>query len=174
MNISESGLSAIAEPFFKQYTPLMLRKAHTRFNIAQDAEDIVSCCWLKLLPRLKVLNNMDEKRRVAYILTCVQNESTDFIRRQIHERQHLAELGYELQRPVHTDITNFISLKSELDDILSVCTGQEYSVLCGKCIGLSDEEIAAKMHVSKSTVRVYWHRAKKRIRDMVLRNASDV
>ena len=89
-------------------------------------------------------------------------------------RQHLAELGYELQRPVHTDITNFISLKSELDDILSVCTGQEYSVLCGKCIGLSDEEIAAKMHVSKSTVRVYWHRAKKRIRDMVLRNASDV
>lgn len=174
MNISESGLSAIAESFFKRYTPLMLRKAQACFNIPQDAEDIVSCCWLKLLPHLKVLNDMDERRRIAYILTCVQNESTDFIRRQIRERQHLVKLAHDLQQPVHADISSSISLKSELDDVLSVCTGQEYSVLCGKRIGLSDKEIAARMHVSKSTVRVYWHRARKRIRDMALRNGFDV
>lgn len=174
MNIAESGLSTIAESFFKRYTPLMFRKAQACLNIPQDAEDIVSCCWLKLLPHLKVLNGMDEKRRVAYILTCVQNESTDLIRRQIRERRLLARLARDLRQPAHTDISSSISLKSELDDVLSVCTGQEYSVLCSKRIGLSDEEIAARMHVSKSTVRVYWHRARKRIRDMALRNEFDV
>lgn len=174
MNIAENGLSAIAESFFKRYTPLMFRKAQACFNIPQDAEDIVSCCWLKLLSHLKVLNAMDEKRRIAYILTCVQNESTDFVRMKIRERQLMARLARDLQKPVHIEIIDSISLQSELDDLLSVCTGQEYNVLCDKCVGLSDEEIAARMQVSKSTVRVYWHRARKRIRDMLLRSEFDV
>lgn len=117
---------------------------------------------------------MDEKRRIAYILTCVQNESTDFIRMKIRERQLMARLARDLQKPVHIEIIDSISLQSELDDLLSVCTGQEYNVLCDKRIGLSDEEIAARMQVSKSTVRIYWHRARKRIRDMLLRSEFDV
>lgn len=67
---------------YLKYQKVMLRKALRYTAQMDDAEDIVSACWLSLLQRLPMLMEMKEATRYAYIMTSVRNRAIDFLRRQ--------------------------------------------------------------------------------------------
>ena len=95
---------------YEQYYTAMLKRARRYLSDIYDAEDVVSNCWIRLLPRIHTLMEMDEPARSSYLLTAVQNESIDYYRRQ-HRRAMVGALD-----PNIADVS-----ASEEFDTLLVC-----------------------------------------------------
>ena len=73
------------EALYLKYTPAMIRRAARYASRPEDAEDIVSECWLSFLGRLPKVSFPNEKALSTYIMKSVQNTSIDFYRRRRQE-----------------------------------------------------------------------------------------
>lgn len=157
--------SDIGTQLFIQYQAAMTRRAlRYVFNI-HDAEDVVSDCWLSLISRFSLLSSMDERARSAYILTAVQNVAIDYLRKRKRSRELFQSQSAYLKK----ELPDFIDLlidQETIESILKHLPLREAKVVRYRLCSLDDSEIAKQLGINQSSVRVYWLRSKRRIRQI--------
>lgn len=152
---------------YEQYYTAMLKRARRYLSDIFDAEDVVSNCWIRLLPRIHTLADMDEPARSSYLLTTVQNESIDHLRRQQRYLGHTVELDENMADAGAGDQYDDLMVCDALSSMLTMLPPQEARIVRLKLNGISNEEISSLLHISQSTVRVYWLRGRARLRLLI-------
>lgn len=164
--IDEDRLRAGAK-LYEQYYVAMIRRARRYVSDIYDAEDIVSNCWLRLLSKVNVLIEMDEPARSAYLMTAVQNESIDYHRKKIRFHSVAVELSEDIADSKANEAYDALVIGDTLTSLLTMIPPQEARIVRYKLKGISNAEIAELLSISRSTVRVYWQRARIRLRQIV-------
>lgn len=150
---------------YERYHAAMMKRAKRYLSEISDAEDAVSSCWIRLLPRIDTLMLMDEQARSSYILATVQNEAIDRFRSQRRELVNTVELGEDIADS-GDEYSNLIANEA-LTSMLAMLPPQEAKIVRFKLDGIGNEEIASRLQLSQSTVRVYWQRGRARLRLLV-------
>lgn len=150
---------------YERYYAAMMKRAKRYLSEISDAEDAVSTCWIRLLPRIDTLMSMDEQARSAYILATVQNEAIDRFRSQRRELVNTVELGEGIAD--NGDEYNDLLANEALTSMLAMLPPQEAKIVRFKLDGIGNEEIASRLQLSQSTVRVYWLRGRVRLRLLI-------
>lgn len=164
--IDEEKLRAGAM-LYEQYYAAMLKRARRYLSDMYDAEDVVSNCWIRLLPRIHVLVDMDESARSAYLLTTVQNAAIDHLRKQRRFFIPNEEAGEKMAGVSAVDQYNELMTCYALSSMLSMLPPQEARIVRLKLAGVSNGEISQLLHISQSTVRVYWQRGRTHLRQFL-------
>lgn len=152
---------------FERYYAAMLRRAKRYVSDTYDAEDIVSSCWLRLLPKIRTLVKMDEPARSAYLMTAVQNEAVDHHRKNQRHQTNSVELDDNVADTYADEAYDAFILCDTLLTLLRMLPAQEARIVRCKLQGMSNEEIAELLHISQSTVRVYWLRGRTTLRQVM-------
>lgn len=153
---------------YLKYQKVMLRKALRYTAQMDDAEDIVSACWLSLLQRLPMLMEMKEATRYAYIMTSVRNRAIDFLRRQ--KRAGILYGDYqsiELVDPNWKRSFEHMVMRDMIERFLPLLTPRERAVTLRKLCEQPEKEICAALQMTPNAVRLHWYRTKKRLREKV-------
>ena len=164
--IDENRLRAGAN-LYEQYYTAMIRRAKRYVTDTYDAEDIVSNCWLRLLPKIQLLIEMDEPARTAYLLTTVQNESLDYHRKRLRLRGKMVEFIEDVADNEAGKAYDALIVCDTLASLLTMIPPQEARIVRCKMDDMSNAEISDLMHISQSTVRVYWLRGSRRLRQLI-------
>lgn len=152
---------------YERYYTAMLKRARRYLSDIYDAEDVVSNCWIRLIPRIHTLMSMDEQARSSYILTTVQNEAIDHFRRQQHQLVNTVELGENIADANSSEEYNDLLVCDTLSSMLAMLPPQEARIVRFKLNDISNKEISNLLHISQSTVRVYWLRGRVRLRLLI-------
>jgi len=152
---------------FEQYYAAMLRRAGHYVSDIHDAEDIVSSCWIRLLPKIFNLMKMDEPARSAYLMTAVQNEAVDYHRKNQRRQANSVELDDNIADAYAEEAYDSLILCDTLSTLLMMLPPQEARIVRCKLQGMSNEQIAELLHISQSTVRVYWLRGRTKLRQVM-------
>lgn len=153
---------------YEQYYAAMIRRAKRYVSDPYDAEDIVSNCWIRLLPKINILKEMDAPARASYLLTAVQNEAVDYYRKNLRIHSSAIELDESIADNSSVEAYDTLILCDTLSSLLEMIPPQEARIVRYKLKCLSNEEIAEQLHISQSTVRVYWLRGRTRLRKLML------
>lgn len=152
---------------YEHYYVAMLRRARRYLSDTYDAEDVVSSCWIRLLPRIDILTAMDEAARSSYIMTTVQNEAIDLIRKQRRQYVHTVDLGENIADINASEEFDNLLVCHTLSSLLTMLPPQEARIVRCKLNGVSNEEISELMNIRQSTVRVYWLRGRERLQSLL-------
>lgn len=163
--LHDDGRQIIHE-IYSAYHSAMLGRAMTYVHNLWDAEDIVSDCCVSLMRHTPLLQQMNPARRTGYIMASVRNTALGHLRKR--SRAPLLcpdELLDAYASPVH-------SIEAEIAremaaDLLGALTGREGEVAQLRLQRMPTKEIALKLDLSESAVRVCWHRARKKMRQML-------
>lgn len=156
---------------YERYYAAMLKRAKCYVGDIYDAADIVSNCWIRLIPRIHALMSMDEHARSSYIMTTVQNEAIDYSRKQQRQRRltDTVELCENIAHVNAWEAYNDLLTWDTLSSMLAMLPPKEARIVRFKLNGISNEEISGSLHISQSTVRVYWKRGRERLRLLIQR-----
>lgn len=173
--LSPEELCAAAAQLYRRFCPAMKRRALRWVATLEDAEDVVSSCWLSLLRHIPRLMALEEKALAVYILHSVQNCAIDHLRRR--KRQAGCADGYPSELPAAAWETACVPTALETEDpaVIVECRDMLCRLLQGlpenqrqvvllKLEGWSAREIAAELRLSEQSIRVYWRRAVARLR----------
>lgn len=153
---------------FLKYHRYMLKRALRFVPGIDDAEDIVSACWLSLLARTPMLLQMEERRQCAYIMACVRNRAIDFQRRRrCRPAVSLDNCPLDIPDPGSGNPFELVLLRETAAQLISLLPEAERRVVELKLRERSDADISVELHISPITVRLHWHRAQQRLRTMV-------
>lgn len=153
---------------FERYYPAMLRRATKYVDCFEDAEDIVSECWIKLICIVPKLMRMDIQARSTYIMKTVQNEAIDFIRkRQRCTDSPLTEIRATTISSGSICPEQIVESHEFVRELLQFLPNQERKIISMYIQGYSTGEIAVRLKLTASSVRVYKHRAQQRLIDYV-------
>ena len=171
VSYEKTGAFKLETAFYLKYQKVMLRKALRYTAQMDDAEDIVSACWLSLLQRLPMLMEMKEATRYAYIMTSVRNRAIDFLRRQ--KSAGVLYGDYRNMEPTDPDWKRSferIVMRDMIERLLLLLTPGERAVTLRKLCEQPEKEICAALQMTPNAVRLHWHRVKKRLRAKVEEN----
>ena len=160
-----------------RYYRLMVITAFRYVHNLEDAEDVVSECWVSILQHEETLAQMEERIVKAYILQCVRHRSIDFLRRQkrfptipcqivTEDLSHLCDQRFSSNGVEFSD-ESFISL------CISHLPSREAQVIKLKLEGYTTNSIASIMKIAPGTVRKYWFNSKRRIQGYFNMGAGD-
>ncbi len=152
---------------YKHYQTAMLRRALRYVHNRYDAEDIVSDCWVSLIRHAEKLQEMVASAKSVYIMRCVENRSIDFLRSQRHYAERICDsekLSVLSPYSTEPDITEQVHRKAEISHFLYLLPPKERKVIELRMQEWTTDEIAAKLHITKSSVRGYAARATTRLR----------
>ncbi len=161
--MSEPEVVIATTRYFTQYYRPMLRRAMKYVHNLQEAEDVVSDCWIKLIQQVSKLIEMDEPARSTYIMKSVQNEALDHIR---HQKKH----GYLELADEYAAITNLdqiVASNEYVHELLRLLPPHERRTMQMHIQGFSTSEIATQCRLTQSSVRVYKLRAQRRLIDYI-------
>lgn len=161
--MSEPEAVIAATRYFRQYYRPMLRRAIKYVHNIQEAEDVVSDCWIRLVQQIPKLIAMDEAARSTYIMKSVQNEAIDHIRRQ--KKQGHLELADEYSATANLD--QIVASNEYVHELLQLLPPHERRTMQLHIQGCSTGEIAAQLRLTQSSVRVYKLRAQRRLIDYI-------
>ncbi len=130
-------------------------------------EEVLQEVFMKLWASRSVLNQVEVPE--AYILCIAKNTAVDWLRKLARQTSLMTDLmaGIEEQSNAAENKMNGEALERLITKALSQLSGQKQQVFqLSKVEGLSHDEIASKLHLSKSTVKnhlsetVRWLRAR--------------
>lgn len=156
---------------YNQYQTVMLRRARKYVHNTFDEEDIVGDCWVDLIRHAERLLRMSSSEQYTYILRCVTNRAIDFLR----NRRHKTTFPYDnMEYPFFALETSYSKIdeetvlqKTEVERLMFLLPPQEREVIRLRLNNHSTGEIACKLKVAPSSVRVYIARATKRLREYI-------
>ena len=160
------------EYIFNKYKKLMLHKA---YGILQDyylAEDATSEAFIRIYKNIHKIDNPDDKRSIAFIVTIVKNVSLTMLQK---EKTHATEeYDEEMRDDFNLEEHTISQLSSEhiyqtLDKL-----GEEMKgvFLLRYAHDLSHREIGEMLGISENNVTVRLHRAKKKLAALLTENAA--
>lgn len=154
---------------FVRINGTMLKIARTRIHNTYDAEDVVGNCWVSIVRNASTLYKMEEPMVISYIYKTVTHAAIDFYR----HKYYFSEIPME-DIFFYQTINDITLGESETEGIIKKltideCVGhlqprvaQAYKLLME---GLSGKSVAEIMGVSEGTVRGYWLRATRAIKE---------
>lgn len=151
-----------AAALYRRYYAAMKRCALRYVTCPEDAEDVVSTCWVSLLQHVPKLQSMAEGVRGAYILRSVRNRACDLLRQR--QRRTTLPLREELAGAEARDPAAIAEWHDALDCLLQGLPEVQRQVVLLRLDGLPPREIALETHLSVERVRGCWRRAVKRLR----------
>jgi RNA polymerase sigma-70 factor (family 1) len=131
-------------------------------------EEIMQEIFLKLWVNRAALADVDTPE--AYIFTIARNKTIDYLRRLAKESRLINTLSAQLQHPDNNidDKLNREELQRLIEEALSQLSPQKNQVFrLSKQEGLTHDEIAERMQVSKSTVKNHLSETLKHIREHI-------
>jgi RNA polymerase sigma-19 factor, ECF subfamily len=131
-------------------------------------EEIVQEIFLKLWLNRVALTNVDAPE--AYIFSMARNKTIDYLRKLAKETQLITALSIQLQEYNNNidDKLNISELQLIIEEALSQLSPQKIQIFrLSKQEGLSHDEIANKMQLSKSTVKNHLSETLKHVREHI-------
>lgn len=159
---------------FLQYRRIMYSEISKLIHDPYDIEDILQNAIIKLCDKISLLRDLDERRRISYIITTVRNLAKNYIR-----DNHVVSIcsfdddNLNLSDTISdgTDIDQTIIVKEQLMDLSSVWNrldGTSQSLLEGKYILMkSDAELGQMLGINPSSVRMMLTRSRRRALDLM-------
>ena len=144
---------------YERYAPKIYQFSLSYLN-KEDAEGLVQDVFLKIWEKREILDAA--KNIKAYIFKIAVNTIYDFIRRKNIENafNEFAKVNSGSNSNTTWDTVIYDEMKTTLDDLISKMPEQRRRVfLLSKKKGLSNDEIAKKMELSKRTVENQLYRA---------------
>ena len=151
----DEGTFRIGALLFEQHYDAMMRQAKRHVSDTYDAEDIVSSCWLRLLPKINILQGMDTSTRTAYLLTVVWHETVDYYRQNMRHHSDTVELDESIIDSNSDEAYDKFILCDTLSTLLEKIPPQEARIVRCKMKEMNNKDIAEQPRISLSTVRVY-------------------
>ena len=163
--LHDDGRQVIHE-IYSAYHSAMLGRAMTYVHNLWDAEDIVSDCCISLMRHAPLLERLAPPQRTNYIMAAVRNTALSHLRKQNRAPVLCPdELLDVYASPVHTIEAEIA--RETAAHLLGALTGREGEVVQLRLQRMPTKEIALKLDLAESTVRVCWHRARKKLRQML-------
>lgn len=150
---------------FDQYHRLLYALAYRYLKSMEDAEDAVQHTFMKLWEQHQAYDFSMGVRSLLF--TILKNYILNELRHQkvVMEKQYEIAQTNETVQPDFTDILADKDLKKHLYDLIHELPAQKREVCMLKITqGLSNQEIADKMHVSVPTVKSHYTQAIKTLR----------
>ena len=152
---------------FLKYHRYMLKRALRFVPSIDDAEDVVSACWLSLLARMPLLLQMEDRRQCAYIMACVRNRAMDFLRRRKYRPAvSLDNCPLDVPDPESGDPFEYVLQRETAAQLIVHLPEAERRVVELKLRERSDADISAELRISPLSVRLHWYHAQQRLRSM--------
>ena len=164
LELQEGKEEAFAQ-LFGQYSRLLYTLAYRFLKSGEEAEDAVQYTFMKLWEERKKLNFQNGVRSLLY--TIMKN----YILNELRHKNLVHEKNYQMaQRAEETD-DGFLdeyeeqNLREQLILAINKLPSQK-SMICMMKLkrGLSNQEIAAQMHITVATVKTHYTQAVKMLR----------
>lgn len=155
---------------WENYNALMLAKAQQFCRDLSLCDDVVQTSLMYLIPKAPLLQSLEERARVCYIVTTVKNTAILAQRRQKQAAAH--EVTYDNQEfdvlpDPSIDLEKQFIAKETSQEILSIMqllSDTDRALLCGKYfIGNSDRELAEQLDCTPAALRMRLTRARRKL-----------
>ena len=159
---------------FLQYRRIMLSEIHKIIPDSCETEDVFQNALIRLCDKVSLLRDLDERRRICYVITTVRNQAKNHIR-----DSHIVSIcsfdddNLNLADTVSdgSDIDQAIILKEQLKDFSSVWNKLDETsqrLLEGKYILMkSDAELGRILGVTPSSVRMMLTRSRRKALELM-------
>ncbi|PKM72873.1 MAG: sigma-70 family RNA polymerase sigma factor [Firmicutes bacterium HGW-Firmicutes-16] len=154
---------------FLQYRRIMFSEIGKIIPDSCEAEDVLQNALIRLCDKVSLLRELDERRRICYVITTVRNQAKN----QIRNRQDITISSFDDENlnlvdsvSDGTDIEQSIIIKEQLRDLSSVWSMLDEThqrLLEGKYIlRKSDDELGKDLGISPSSIRMMLTRARRK------------
>ncbi len=148
------------QKLFERYAPKIYQFSLSYLKNEADAEELVQDVFLKIWEKREILDSSQNIK--AYIFKIAVNTIYDFIRRKNIESafNDFAQVNFNKSSNDTWDTVIFEEMKTTLNDIIAKMPEQRKRIFrLSKTKGLTNDEIAQKLNLSKRTVENQLYRA---------------
>lgn len=148
------------QQLFKKYAPKIYHFSLSYLKNGSDAEELVQDVFLKVWEKREILDA--SKNVKAYIFKIAVNSIYDFIRRKNIESafNNFAQVNFNKSSNDTWDTVIFEEMQTTLNELVAQMPEQRRKVFrLSKIKGLTNDEIAKKLNISKRTVENQLYRA---------------
>lgn len=158
------------EKLYRKYMPKVYAYIASRTNNIQEAEDLTSDVWLKILKKIDSFNPKHEHSFSAWIFTITKHHLIDYYRKNNNIPITSCELEETISNNINMnrDIDNKILEKKFKKILTSLPPKQAESIRLKYFGGLKNKEIAVLQNISEKTVASNLTRALKKIKSKSL------
>lgn len=168
---------AFMEWIFVEYRGIMFYQAYDILRNDDDAEDILTECWITLCKHIKQLQRLKEKSDAdlkRYIVRSVRNASLNLYKRKSRKNEvysdkynELANSIVETGNTIEEDIVNREEAKTLYKTLRSI-PSPYYETLQMKYIdGMDDAQIGIHLGISANSVRAYVSTARRKAKKVL-------
>lgn len=163
-HISSADNKKLMEEFYESYNQYVYKLAWQRCCNVQEVEDVVQKTWLSLFTKAELLRTLSVPKQMSYISVTL----TNVIRLDAREKKAafcsldgISDVPYDGAAMLESITARRIKILS-FRKIWSSVDGTSRELLERKYVLLeTDEEIAAKLNIKASSVRMYLSRARR-------------
>lgn len=160
VRLIKRGLKGAYEELFERYAPRIFRFSLSYLKSEQDAEELVQDVFLKIWERREKLDST--KNLKSFIFKIAVNSIYDFIRRKNieHAFQDFACAQENTQTDTTWHTVIWEEMLANLDELVKQMPEQRRKIFrMSREKGLSNDEIAKELNLSKRTVENQLYRA---------------
>lgn len=166
------NMSPEPEVFFSvmylKYSNRMLCYSRRCVSSLEDAEDIVSECWISLLKHFPELAAASEDSQAAYIMKTLKHKIIDFQRSKARELCRLvSDFDISLFPCAEPGFDQMTTKSSEIEQMLVQLSPQECMIIQRRISGKTFQKIAEETHTSITKVYRIWKKSGEKIRKKI-------
>ena len=149
-----------------QHRHRILYFAHYSLRVREDAEDVTQEVFIKLWQHWQ---KIDHEKLGAWLMRVAHNSVIDHVRKQRPQQanlDHYAEVEDQVGKESDANQFDQQHFKSQLQNAIKSLEDPFRSIVIMRDIqGMSYEEIQGSLELSASQVKVYLHRARRKLRE---------
>ncbi|MFT4815129.1 MAG: RNA polymerase sigma-70 factor (ECF subfamily) [Pseudohongiellaceae bacterium] len=149
-----------------QHRHRILSFAHYSLRVREDAEDVTQEVFIKLWQHWQ---KIDHEKLGAWLMRVAHNSVIDHVRKQRPQQanlDHYAEVEDQVGKESDANQFDQQHFKSQLQNAIKSLEDPFRSIVIMRDIqGMSYEEIQGSLELSASQVKVYLHRARRKLRE---------
>ncbi|MFT7470413.1 MAG: RNA polymerase sigma-70 factor (ECF subfamily) [Kiritimatiellia bacterium] len=149
-----------------QHRHRILSFAHYSLRVREDAEDVTQEVFIKLWQHWQ---KIDHEKLGAWLMRVAHNSVIDHVRKQRPQQanlDHYAEVEDQVGQESDATELDRHHFKSQLQSAIKSLEDPFRSIVIMRDIqGMSYEEIQGSLELSASQVKVYLHRARRKLRE---------
>lgn len=159
-------MRALYQQAIDQHRHRVFSFAHYSLRVREDAEDVTQEVFIKLWQHWQ---KIDHEKLGAWLMRVAHNSVIDHVRKQRPQQSNLDQFAeVEDQVGAESDATDLDQtlFKQQLQSAIKALEDPFRSILIMRDIqGLSYDEIQGSLELSASQVKVYLHRARRKLRE---------